>query len=126
MLTKKEIRFCLDEIADMFTDAHCELLHRNPFELVIAVLLSAQTTDINVNRITRTLFEKYTTSEVYLAVSLEELQDDIRSIGLYRTKAKNIQKLCTTLLDEFDGAVPDTRQELMQLAGVGRKTANVV
>lgn len=126
MLTKKEIRFCLDEIADMFPDAHCELLHRNPFELVIAVLLSAQTTDINVNRVTRSLFEKYTTPEDYLAVSLEELQDDIRSIGLYRTKAKNIQKLCTTLLDEFDGAVPDTRQELMQLAGVGRKTANVV
>src|SRR5699024_11646061 len=102
--------------ADMFPDAHCELLHRNPFELVIAVLLSAQTTDINVNRVTRSLFEKYTTQEDYLAVSLEELQDDIRSIGLYRTKAKNIQKLCTTLLDEFDGVVPNTRADLMQLA----------
>src|SRR5699024_5899419 len=126
MLTKKEIRFCLDEIADMFPDAHCELLHRNPFELVIAVLLSAQTTDINVNRVTRSLFEKYTTPEDYLAVLLEELQDVIRSIGLYRIQAKNIQKLCTALLDVLDGAVPDTRPELMQLAGVGRISVNVV
>lgn len=126
MLTKKEIRLCLDEFADMYPDAHCELLHRNPFELVIAVLLSAQTTDVNVNRVTRSLFDKYTNPEDYLAVPLDELQNDIRSIGLYRTKAKNIQKLCTTLLEEFGGIVPNTRDELMQLAGVGRKTANVV
>lgn len=126
MLTKKDIRFCLDQMTEMYPDAHCELIHKNPFELVIAVLLSAQTTDINVNRVTLKLFEKYTTPEDYLTVSVEELQNDIKSIGLYRTKAKNIQKLCTTLLDEFNGKVPETRQELMQLAGVGRKTANVV
>ncbi len=126
MLTKKEIRFSLDQMAEMFPDAHCELMHENPFELLIATLLSAQTTDINVNRVTADLFQKYKTPEDYLAVSLEELQQDIRSIGLYRTKAKNIQKLCTTLLDDFDGMVPQTLEELMQLAGVGRKTANVV
>ncbi len=126
MLTKKEIRFSLDQMAEMFPDAHCELIHKNPFELLIATLLSAQTTDINVNRVTADLFQKYSTPEDYLAVSLEELQQDIRSIGLYRTKAKNIQKLCTALLEDFDGMVPQTLEELMQLAGVGRKTANVV
>lgn len=126
MLTKKEIRFCLDQMAAMFPDAHCELIHKNPFELLIAVLLSAQTTDVNVNRVTKNLFQKYQTPEDYLAVPLTELEQDIRSIGLFRTKAKNIQKLCTTLLEEFDGIVPKTRDELMTFAGVGRKTANVV
>src|SRR5690625_770556 len=126
MLTKKEIRFSLDQMTEMFPDAHCELVHKNPFELVIATLLSAQTTDVNVNRVTANLFQKYSTPEDYLAVDLEELQQDIRSIGLYRTKAKNIQTLCRTLLDDFEGEVPKTREELMQLAGVGRKTANVV
>src|SRR5699024_5902682 len=97
-----------------------------PFELVIAVLLSAQTTDINVNRVTASLFQKYSKPEDFLSVPLEELEKDIKSIGLYRTKAKNIQKLCQMLLDEFNGEVPSTRKDLMKLAGVGRKTANVV
>lgn len=126
MLTKKEIRFCLDTMGEMFPNAHCELVHSNPFELLVSVLLSAQTTDANVNRVTKSLFQKYKTPEDYLAVDVTELENDIRSIGLYRTKAKNIQKLCRTLLDEFDGEVPQTREELMKLAGVGRKTANVV
>lgn len=126
MLTKKEIRFCLDEMAKMFPDAHCELTHQNPFELVIAVLLSAQTTDVNVNRVTADLFQKYKSPKDYLAVSLEELQNDIRRIGLFRTKAKNIQKLCKMLLEEYDGKVPEERDELIKFPGVGRKTANVV
>lgn len=126
MLTKKQIRFCLDTIAEMYPNAHCELVHENPFELVIAVLMSAQTTDVNVNRVTSTLFKKYKTPEDYLAVPVEELEQDIKTIGLYRTKAKNIQKLCRRLIDEYDGVVPQTREELVTLAGVGRKTANVV
>lgn len=126
MLNKTEIRFCLDQMAEMFPAAHCELLHKNPFELLIAVLLSAQTTDVNVNRVTKDLFQKYKTPEDFLAVDLKELEQDIRSIGLYRTKAKNIQKLCKKLIDDFDGVVPKTREELEQFAGVGRKTANVV
>src|SRR5690625_627581 len=113
-------------MAEMFPDAHCELIHENSFELVIAVLLSAQTTDVNVNRVTGSLFQKYKTPEDYLAVDVTELEQDIRSIGLFRTKAKNIQKLCQTLIDDFNGEVPQTRKDLMQLAGVGRKTANVV
>jgi endonuclease III len=126
MLTKKDIRFCLDTMGEMFPDAHCELKHENPFELVIAVSLSAQCTDALVNKVTATLFQKYKTPEDYLAVSLEELQQDIRSIGLFRNKAKNIQKLSQLLLDEYGGVVPRDRDELTKLPGVGRKTANVV
>ena len=126
MLTIKEIRYCLDEMGEMFPDAHCELNHSNPFELVIAVALSAQCTDALVNKVTKHLFQKYKTPEDYLKVSLEELQNDIRSIGLYRNKAKNIQKLCRILIDEYNGEVPKDRDELMKLPGVGRKTANVV
>ncbi|MDY0408295.1 endonuclease III [Virgibacillus soli] len=126
MLNKKEIRFCLDEMKKMFPEAECELIHDNPFELVIAVLLSAQCTDVLVNKVTKDLFKKYKTPEDYLAVSLIELQNDIRSIGLYRNKAKNIQILCQQLLDDYNGEVPSSKEELVQLAGVGRKTANVV
>ena len=126
MLNLKQIRFCLDEMEKMFPDAECELVHDNPFELVIAVLLSAQCTDVLVNKVTKGLFEKYKTPEDYLAVTVEELQQDIRSIGLYKNKAKNIQKLCRSLIDEYGGKVPNTHEELVSLAGVGRKTANVV
>ncbi|WP_217585462.1 endonuclease III [Lentibacillus saliphilus] len=126
MLNKKEIRFCLDEMEKMFPHAACELNHANPFELVIAVLLSAQCTDVLVNKVTDELFKKYKTPEDFLAVSLEELQQDIRSIGLYRNKAKNIQKLCQSLIDQYNGEVPRSKDDLMELAGVGRKTANVV
>ncbi|HDR7792616.1 TPA: endonuclease III [Bacillus luti] len=126
MLNKTQIRYCLDTMADMYPEAHCELIHDNPFELVIAVALSAQCTDVLVNKVTKNLFQKYKTPEDYLSVSLEELQQDIRSIGLYRNKAKNIQKLCRMLLDDYNGEVPKDRDELTKLPGVGRKTANVV
>ncbi|PEC23850.1 endonuclease III [Bacillus cereus] len=126
MLNKTQIRYCLDTMADMYPEAHCELIHDNPFELVIAVALSAQCTDVLVNKVTKNLFQKYKTPEDYLSVSLEELQQDIRSIGLYRNKAKNIQKLCRMLLDDYNGEVPRNRDELTKLPGVGRKTANVV
>ncbi|MCM3596911.1 endonuclease III [Metabacillus idriensis] len=126
MLNMKQIREALDTIGELFPDAHCELNHSNPFELVIAVALSAQCTDVLVNKVTKQLFEKYKTPEDYLAVPIEELQNDIRSIGLYRNKAKNIQKLCTLLTQEYGGVVPKDRDELTKLPGVGRKTANVV
>ncbi|MFV8519902.1 endonuclease III [Bacillus sp. SBS7] len=126
MLNKTQIRYCLDTMADMYPEAHCELIHDNPFELVIAVALSAQCTDALVNKVTKNLFQKYKTPEDYLSVSLEGLQQDIRSIGLYRNKAKNIQKLCQMLLDDYNGKVPEDRDELTKLPGVGRKTANVV
>lgn len=97
MLNQTQIRYCLDEMGKMFPEAHCELIHSNPFELVIAVSLSAQCTDALVNKVTKELFKKYKTPEDYLKVPLEELQNDIRSIGLFRNKAKNIQNLCRLL-----------------------------
>ncbi|MEW4098179.1 endonuclease III [Bacillus altitudinis] len=126
MLSKKQINECLDIIGDMFPEAECELVHSNPFELVIAVALSAQCTDVLVNKVTKHLFQKYKTPEDYLSVPLEELQQDIRSIGLYRNKAKNIQKLSQLLIEDYGGEVPRDRDELIKLPGVGRKTANVV
>ena len=126
MLNKTQIRYCLDQMGEMFPNAHCELNHSNPFELVIAVALSAQCTDVLVNKVTKGLFEKYKTPDDYLNVPLEELQNDIRSIGLYRNKAKNIQALCRMLLDEYHGELPMDRDELTKFPGVGRKTANVV
>lgn len=126
MLNKKEVRNCIDVMGEMFPEAECELKHENPFELVIAVLLSAQCTDVLVNKVTAELFKKYKCPEDYLAVTLKELQQDIRSIGLFRNKAKNIRKLCQILIDEYGGEVPRTRDELVKLPGVGRKTANVV
>lgn len=126
MLSKGKWLHFLDVMDEMFPDAHCELVHDNPFELTIATLLSAQCTDVLVNRVTKDLFKKYKTPEDYLAVDVEELKNDIRSIGLYSTKAKNIQKLCQLLLDEYDGEIPANREALVTLPGVGRKTANVV
>ena len=110
----------------MFPDAHCELVHENAFELVVATLLSAQCTDVLVNRVTAELFKKYKKPGDYLEVPIEELQQDIRSIGLYRNKAKNIQALSLMLLTQFGGEVPEDRDVLTTLPGVGRKTANVV
>lgn len=126
MISKKKALEMIDVIADMFPNAECELKHDNAFELTIAVLLSAQCTDNLVNKVTRTLFQKYKIPQDYLNVDIEELQNDIRSIGLYRNKAKNIQKLCQSLLEQFNGQIPSTHKELESLAGVGRKTANVV
>jgi endonuclease III len=126
MLNNAQIRHCLDVMAEMYPDAHCELNHSNPFELVIAVALSAQCTDVLVNKVTKHLFQKYKTPEDYLSVPIEELENDIRSIGLYRNKAKNIQKLSKMLIEDYNREVPRDRDELTNLPGVGRKTANVV
>lgn len=125
-MNKKEIRHILDTIEKMFPDAHCELHHSNPFDLTIAVLLSAQCTDEMVNKVTTDLFQKYKKPEDYLSVPLEELEKDIRRIGLFRTKAKNIMKLCQLVLEKHAGEIPRTHKELVELPGVGRKTANVV
>ncbi|MFK4302400.1 MULTISPECIES: endonuclease III [unclassified Paenibacillus] len=119
-------RHILDTIGTMFPDAHCELNHDNAFELTIAVLLSAQCSDQMVNKVTADLFQKYKTPEDYLAVPIEELEQDIRRIGLYRNKAKHIQNLCRLLIDQYGGEIPSEHDELVKLPGVGRKTANVV
>ncbi len=109
-----------------FPDAHCALNYKNPLELLIATILSAQCTDKNVNRVTRELFQKYQTAKDYADSDLEELSQDIRSIGLYRAKAKNIRLTCQALVNQHGGQVPASMEALVALFGVGRKTANVV
>jgi endonuclease-3 len=125
-MNPKQMRHALDTIGQMFPDAHCELIHSNPFELTLAVLLSAQCTDETVNKVTASLFVKYRKPEDYLAVPLEELEQDIRRIGLFRNKAKNIQSLCAIILQQYGGQIPEKHEQLVELPGVGRKTANVV
>lgn len=126
MLNRKQIRYVLDTIEDMFPDAHCELHHQTPFDLAVAVILSAQCTDALVNKVTRSLFVKYRGPEDYLSVPQEELESDIRSIGLFRNKTKSIRKMSRMVLEEYGGSLPEEREDLVKLPGVGRKTANVI
>jgi endonuclease-3 len=107
-------------------EATIALRFRNDLELLVSVMLSAQTTDVNVNRVTERLFEKYRTPEDYLAVPVEELENDIRATGFFRQKTKALRGTMAMLLEEFDGRVPDRMDELLRLPGVARKTANVV
>ena len=107
-------------------DAMIALRFRSDLELLVSVMLSAQTTDVNVNRVTETLFEKYRRPEDYLAVPQEELERDIFATGFYRQKAKALRGTMRLLLEEFDGRVPRRLEELLRLPGVARKTANVV
>lgn len=116
----------IDGLRATYPDAHCELDHRNPLELLIATILSAQCTDKQVNIVTADLFKKYRSAVDYTAVPLEALQEDIKRIGLFRNKAKSIQNCCRALVELHAGEVPATMEELVALAGVGRKTANVV
>lgn len=126
MLTKKQIKEVLDILNAIYPDAACELKHTNAFELLIATLLSAQSTDKRVNIVTEEIFRKYKTPEDFLKLSETQLGEMIRSIGFYRTKSKNILKLCEILVNEHESSVPPNREKLMELPGVGRKTANVV
>jgi endonuclease-3 len=107
-------------------DATIALRFRNELELLVSVMLSAQTTDVNVNRVTERLFEKYRRPEDYLAVPVEELENDIRPTGFFRQKTKALRGTMAKLIEEFDGEVPRTLEELLRLPGVARKTANVV
>ncbi len=125
-MNREKRDFILQTLDMMYPDAHCELEHENEFELLVAVILSAQTTDQSVNRITKTLFKKYHGPADYANASLEELQNDIRSIGLYRNKAKSLKNMSIKLLEDYDGKVPNDRKSLESLPGVGRKTANVM
>jgi len=116
----------VERLAVEHADAEIALRFESDLELLVSVMLSAQTTDANVNRVTATLFRKYHRPEDYLAVTQEELERDVFATGFYRQKAKSIQGAMRVLLDEFAGTVPRTIPELLRLPGVARKTANVV
>lgn len=107
-------------------DAKIALDHTNPLELLIATILSAQCTDERVNAVTKTLFKRYWSIEDYAGADLKELEQDIRSTGFYRNKARNIKKCCQMILDKFGSQVPKTMEEILELPGVARKTANIV
>lgn len=109
-----------------FPNPHCALSYRNPFELLVATMLSAQATDKSVNQATPKLFKNFKTPQEFAKADVKEIEDNIRSIGLYKTKAKNIKKMAQLLIDEYNQKVPQSIDELIQLPGVGRKTANVV
>jgi endonuclease-3 len=114
------------ELRRLYPEAHCSLNYSNPLELLIATQLAAQCTDVRVNLVTAKLFHKYRTAADYATVSQSELEEDIRSTGFFRNKAKNIRAACQKILTDFGGEVPRTMPELLSLAGVARKTANVV
>ena len=126
MLSKTKTIEAVQTMGDLFPDAHCELNHRNAFELLIATILSAQATDVGVNKVTPRLFKRFPTPAHLAEASEEAVIECIQSLGLYRSKAKNIRLCAQQLLERFNGEVPRTREELVSLAGVGRKTANVV
>ena len=109
-----------------YPDARTELDWTNPLELLVATMLSAQTTDVQVNRVSQSLFAKYRTAEDYAGADPEELEEDIRPTGFYRNKARSLRNMAGALVEEHEGEVPRTMQELVALPGVGRKTANVV
>lgn len=123
---KKRTKAILDILKEDYPDAKCELNHESPFQLLVATILSAQTTDKKVNEVTATLFRDYPDLDAFLTLSVEELEERIKQIGLYRSKAKNLIMMCNQLKEKFNGEVPKTMEEITSLAGAGRKTANVV
>src|SRR5699024_1269891 len=119
MLSKKQCVQAIEMIGDMFPEARCELEHENVFQLLVATILSAQATDVSVNKVTPRLFAAYPTPEALADAPVEEIMTIINSIGLYRNKAKYLSKMAQMLLADYDGKVPRTREELMRLPGVG-------
>lgn len=116
----------LDRLYEHYPDPHCELTHRNAFELLCATILSAQCTDVRVNKVTPDLFEAYPTPELMAEAPIQELEELVRSTGFYRNKAKALKESSKIITEQHDGEVPQTMKQLLELRGVARKTANVV
>lgn len=125
-MTKKQIQVFFERLREQRPDPRTELNYSSPFELLIAVMLSAQATDVSVNKATDKLYPVANTAQAILDLGVERLKAYIKTIGLYNAKAENVIKTCQILLDQYQGQVPETRQQLEALPGVGRKTANVV
>lgn len=126
MFNEKEVKDILDKLELEYPDAECALVHENTYQLLVAVVLSAQTTDKSVNRISGRLFEKYPDAASLSEADIKELEDILRTIGMYHTKARNIKALAKALVKDHNGVVPENYDQLVKLPGVGRKTANVV
>lgn len=126
ILTHEEADLCLDKLEETYPDAHCELEHESPFELLVATILSAQCTDVRVNKVTSEIFKKYNRPEDFAKMDIKKLEGLIKECGLFRNKAKNIKASSSVILEDYDGQVPNTISELLKLPGVGKKTANVV
>ena len=125
-MDKNTINLIYDNLSKLHTNAECELNYTTPFELLVAVILSAQCTDKRVNMVTKELFLKYNTPEDYARLTIEELKPYIYSTGFYNNKAKNIIKMANSLIDKYQGKLPEDVEELITLEGVGRKTASVL
>lgn len=121
-----EIQHILEVLYESYPDAQCELQYMSSFELLVSTILSAQATDRKVNQVTKRLFEKYKTPLDFIKLTQEKLEQEIKEIGLYHNKSRNILNMCRALIDNFDGKVPNSMEQLISLNGVGRKTANVV
>jgi endonuclease-3 len=126
MRTKERLQCIIQKLQEVYPNAHCELDFETPFQLLVATILSAQCTDKRVNIVTRDLFPKYPTAYELAAVGQDELELAIKTTGFYRNKAKNLRAMAKDLVEKYRGEVPRSMVELTQLAGVGRKTANVV
>lgn len=126
MLEKDKIKEVLDRLEETYPDAECALHHQNVFQLIVAVALSAQTTDKSVNVVTPALFDRYPDADALAAADVEEVSEYIKRIGMYKTKAKNIVGMAQKLVSDYGGQVPEDYDALVSLPGVGRKTANVV
>ncbi len=126
MVKNEDIKIILDRLEQNYPDAECALVHENVYQLIVAVALSAQTTDKSVNLITPVLFEKYPAAEDLAKADITEVEEYIRRIGMYKTKAKNIVGMAKALVEKHGGQVPEDYDALVDLPGVGRKTANVV
>lgn len=125
-INKEKIRKIIPLLKKMHPQAHCELDHRNPLELLIATILSAQCTDKRVNQVTPYLFKKYPIARAYAESAPGELEEEIKSTGFFRNKAKMIRETARELVTRFGGKVPDRLEDLVTLPGIGRKTANVI
>lgn len=123
---EERVKRIVELLEKLYPDAKTALNYGNPLEMLVATMLSAQTTDVRVNIVTQTLFKKYRTPEDYANADIKELEQDIRSTGFYHNKARNLKKCCQLLVEKFHSQVPKTMDELLELPGVARKTANIV
>ena len=126
MLTKERCAAILEGLRELYPDAHCELEFKNPLELLVATILSAQCTDKRVNSVTKTLFKRYLTAKDYAEAEPSELEGLIRPAGFFRQKGRSIREMAKALVADFGGRVPDSMDRLLELRGVARKTANVI